>query len=198
MQGARKLLITQVTDHFNTNILQFLHEKLILLLQFITGIFTYLPEKFLHFLHEKLILLLHSITGIFTYLSEKFDEIFPPETRSETVQHWLHILLTVVIPACLAIFVFCLCFRFLSQVFLCCCRFCCWCCATAFRMICWSFSQVIGAVSQCCCCCFQHSGYVGKMMKAPGRAGVVMLRATFEASPRLYFMGLRAGQPLVS
>lgn len=159
--------MTQATDHFNLNILQFLHEKLILLLQFITGIFTYLPEKFLNFLHE---------------------------IRSETVQHWLHILLTVVIPACLAIFVFCWCLPLLSQVFLCCFHLICRFCATAFTVIFWSCSQVVGAVSQCFCCCFRHSGNVGKMMKAPGQAGVFMLRATFEASPKLYFSALRAGQ----
>ncbi|ONK60630.1 uncharacterized protein A4U43_C08F20750 [Asparagus officinalis] len=38
----------------------------------------------------------------------------------------------------------------------------------------------------------------GKMMKAPGRMGVTMLRASFEANPLGYFRALRAGGPHLS
>lgn len=34
-------------------------------------------------------------------------------------------------------------------------------------------------------------------MKAPGRDGALMVRSSFEASPKNYFINLRAGKPLV-
>ncbi|KAJ4815441.1 hypothetical protein LUZ62_028007 [Rhynchospora pubera] len=137
MEGIRKFLVTQESDPWKDlkpNIIEFLQEKLTLLLQF--------------------------IPAIFTYLSEKFDEIFPPETRSDTVQRWVNIAVTIVLPVSVVTF-----------MLYCCCK--------------------------CCCRCLGRRGGYGRMMKAPGRGGARMPRASFEASPRDYFINLRAKKPLV-
>jgi len=47
-----------------------------------------------------------------------------------------------------------------------------------------------------CCCCSSGRG-AGKMMKAPGRRGALMPRASFAGNPKGYFSGLRANKPLV-
>ncbi|KAM0838783.1 hypothetical protein ACQ4PT_060739 [Festuca glaucescens] len=56
-------------------------------------------------------------TSLLAALAKKADELFPPETRSETLGQWLHVGITVVLPA---------------LVLLCLAR-CCWrcCCARA-------------------------------------------------------------------
>ncbi|TVU00093.1 hypothetical protein EJB05_54508, partial [Eragrostis curvula] len=56
-------------------------------------------------------------------LARKADELFPPETRSETLRLWLHVAVTVLLPAALGLLV-------LYWIARCCCRCCC-CCARA-------------------------------------------------------------------
>jgi hypothetical protein len=119
-----------------------------------------LKTNILEFLHEKLTLLLHFISTTFTSLSQYFDQIFPPETRQETIHHWIHIAVSVVLPVALAAFL----------VFYCC---------------------------RCCCRSSGRSRGYGRMMTAPGRGGAHMPRVSFEASPRDYFINLRAKKPLV-
>lgn len=104
---------------------------------------------------EKLHQLLLLLENFWGYVLRKFDQVLPPETRSETLNHWLSVGLAVAIP--------------LSLLF--CCLYC------------------------CCRCCRSSGGRV-RMMKTPGRNGLRMPRAPFEANPRTYFRGLRAGQPL--
>ncbi|CAL5085481.1 unnamed protein product [Urochloa decumbens] len=49
------------------------------------------------------------LATLFAALAEKADEVFPPETRSETLRQWLHVAVTVVLPAALgALVLFCL------------------------------------------------------------------------------------------
>ncbi|XP_038975504.1 uncharacterized protein LOC120106603 [Phoenix dactylifera] len=48
-----------------------------------------------------------------------------------------------------------------------------------------------------CCCCRNGGRAAGKMMKAPGRGGPLMPRASFESNPQAYFRGLHAGKDLV-
>ncbi|XP_003562723.1 uncharacterized protein LOC100835813 [Brachypodium distachyon] len=55
-------------------------------------------------------------TGLLAALSEKADELFPPETRSETLGRWLHVAFTVAAPAALG-----------ALALFCCCRCCCCC-----------------------------------------------------------------------
>jgi hypothetical protein len=50
------------------------------------------------------------LATLFAALAEKVDEVFPPETRSETLRQWLHVAVTVVVPAVLG-----------ALVLLCCC-----------------------------------------------------------------------------
>ncbi|CAL9085105.1 unnamed protein product [Musa textilis] len=45
------------------------------------------------------------------------------------------------------------------------------------------------------CCCFFFR-LAGKTMKAPGRKGLRILRATFESDPKRYFSDLRANGPM--
>lgn len=45
-----------------------------------------------------------------------------------------------------------------------------------------------------CCCCRRRTG---RMMRAPGRHGALMPRASFEGDPRGYFINLRAKKDLV-
>ncbi|CAN6206018.1 unnamed protein product [Urochloa humidicola] len=58
------------------------------------------------------------LATLFSALAEKVDELFPPETRSETLRQWLRVAVTVVLPAALgALVLFCL-----ARCF---CRCCC-------------------------------------------------------------------------
>nr|CAB3458561.1 unnamed protein product [Digitaria exilis] len=61
------------------------------------------------------------LAALFAALGDKVDELFPPETRSETLRQWLHVAVTVVLPAALG-----------ALVLLCVAR-CCWrcCCGRA-------------------------------------------------------------------
>lgn len=61
------------------------------------------------------------LAALFAALAEKVDEVFPPETRSETLRQWLHVAVTVVLPAVLGFLV------------LCCVGRCCWRCCCAGR-----------------------------------------------------------------
>ncbi|OEL25269.1 hypothetical protein BAE44_0013714 [Dichanthelium oligosanthes] len=58
------------------------------------------------------------LSTLFSALSNKVDELFPPETRPETVRQWLHVAVTVVLPAALGALA-------LFYVARCCCRCCC-------------------------------------------------------------------------
>ncbi|KAL6611384.1 hypothetical protein ACP70R_039312 [Stipagrostis hirtigluma subsp. patula] len=58
------------------------------------------------------------LATVLAALARKADELFPPGTRSETLRSWLHVAVTVVLPASLgALALFCLA--------RCCCRCCC-------------------------------------------------------------------------
>ncbi|XP_002460991.1 uncharacterized protein LOC8081537 [Sorghum bicolor] len=58
------------------------------------------------------------LATLFAALAEKADEVFPPETRSETLRQWVHVAVTVVVPAVLGALV-------LRCVARCCWRCCC-------------------------------------------------------------------------
>ncbi|CAO1939432.1 unnamed protein product [Urochloa humidicola] len=58
------------------------------------------------------------LATLFAALAEKADELFPPETRSETLRQWLHVAVTVVLPAALGALV-------LFYLARCCCGCCC-------------------------------------------------------------------------
>ncbi|PWZ40767.1 hypothetical protein Zm00014a_037158 [Zea mays] len=57
------------------------------------------------------------LAALFAALAEKADEIFPPETRSETLRQWMRVAVSVVIPALVVALVLCCCWR-------CCCCAC--------------------------------------------------------------------------
>ncbi|CAL5061733.1 unnamed protein product [Urochloa decumbens] len=61
------------------------------------------------------------LATLFAALAEKADELFPPDTRSETLRQWLHVAVAVVLPAALG-----------ALVLLCVAR-CCWRCCCARR-----------------------------------------------------------------
>ncbi|GAB4840149.1 hypothetical protein Ancab_020912 [Ancistrocladus abbreviatus] len=50
----------------------------------------------------------------------------------------------------------------------------------------------------CCCkkCCCRGGRRSVRMMRAPGREGVVIPRNVFARNPMLYFQNLRAGRPI--
>ncbi|CAN6176125.1 unnamed protein product [Urochloa humidicola] len=107
------------------------------------------------------------LTTLFAALAEKVDELFPPGTRSETLRQWLHVALTVALPAALGALVL----FYLARCFWrCCCG---------------------------CCCARGARGGAGRLMVAPGRGGARMPRGVFESNPRGYFRDLRAQKPLV-
>ncbi|WOK98452.1 hypothetical protein Cni_G07164 [Canna indica] len=114
------------------------------------------------FFKEKLRQLLHVFHDALGFLAEKVDQVFPPETREETLHQWLDFGLRVVLPVVVV----------LLLLYCCCC------------------------LGRRCCCGGGRRG-LGRMMKAPGRHGARMPRATFEASPRDYFSDLRANKNLV-
>ncbi|RLN35252.1 uncharacterized protein C2845_PM03G12380 [Panicum miliaceum] len=41
------------------------------------------------------------LAALFSALARKVDELLPPETRSETLRRWLHVAVTVALPAAL-------------------------------------------------------------------------------------------------
>ncbi|ONM25171.1 uncharacterized protein [Zea mays] len=49
------------------------------------------------------------LAALFAALAEKADEIFPPETRSETLRQWMRVAVSVVIPALVVALVLCCC-----------------------------------------------------------------------------------------
>lgn len=52
------------------------------------------------------------LAALFAALAAKVDELLPPETRSETLRQWLHVAVTVVLPAVLgALVLHCCCGR---------------------------------------------------------------------------------------
>ncbi|RCV13897.1 hypothetical protein SETIT_2G383200v2 [Setaria italica] len=59
------------------------------------------------------------LATLFSALAKKVDELLPPDTRSETLRQWLHVAVTVVLPAALG-----------ALVLLCVAR-CCWRCCCA-------------------------------------------------------------------
>ncbi|KAF7014881.1 unnamed protein product [Triticum aestivum] len=58
------------------------------------------------------------LAGLLAALAKKADELFPPETRSETLAQWVRVGVTVVLPAALGALV-------LFWLARCCCRCCC-------------------------------------------------------------------------
>ncbi|XP_020244519.1 uncharacterized protein LOC109822701 [Asparagus officinalis] len=127
-------------------------------------------ESPLNFLHEKLQQFLH-------FLAHILNQVLPPETRAQTLHHWAHLGLTVILPVSLV----------LLCLYRCCCGPRCFCC--------------------CCCCSkpeeereefgFDAIDYdIMRMMKAPGRNGALMPRDLFEGNPREYFIDLRAKKQL--
>ncbi|XP_037488908.1 uncharacterized protein LOC119367528 [Triticum dicoccoides] len=58
------------------------------------------------------------LAGLLAALAKKADELFPPETRSETLAQWVRIGVTVVLPAALGALV-------LFWLARCCCSCCC-------------------------------------------------------------------------
>ncbi|URD98497.1 hypothetical protein MUK42_31470 [Musa troglodytarum] len=89
--------------------------------------------------------------------------------------------------------------------------FLCYCLKGTFNTIVFVASTVIKAFTYCLkgafkmvtspatlfrrCCCFFFRG-AGKTMKAPGRNGLRIPRATFEFDPKRYFLDLRADAPM--
>ncbi|URD96735.1 hypothetical protein MUK42_31455 [Musa troglodytarum] len=89
--------------------------------------------------------------------------------------------------------------------------FLCYCLKGTFNTIVFVASTVIKAFTYCLkgafkmvtspatlfrrCCCFFFRG-AGKTMKAPGRNGLRIPRATFEFDPKRYFLDLRANAPM--
>ncbi|EHA8591371.1 hypothetical protein COCNU_scaffold046694G000010 [Cocos nucifera] len=143
MEGTRKLLVEKVTN--------------------VEGV-EELKRGVIDFLKEKFVQLLHLLDDFGRFFTEKVDQLLPPATRAETLNRWLHVGLTVVLPAGLALLFLYYCFR-------CCCR---------------------------SCCRRGRAGWAhGKMMKAPGRDGLLMPRDSFESNPLSYFRDLRAGKDLV-
>ncbi|PUZ72852.1 hypothetical protein GQ55_2G428400 [Panicum hallii var. hallii] len=58
------------------------------------------------------------LAALFSALARKVDELLPPETRSDTLRQWLHVAVTVALPAALGVLV-------LFYVARCCWRSCC-------------------------------------------------------------------------
>ncbi|XP_010936430.1 uncharacterized protein [Elaeis guineensis] len=120
-----------------------------------------LKRGVIDFLKEKFVQLLHLLDDFGRFFTEKVDQLLPPATRAETLNRWLHVGLTVVLPVAL------------SLLFL----------------------------YYCCRCCCRGGGAAGRaagrMMKAPGRGGRLMPRASFEGNPQSYFRDLHAGKDLV-
>ncbi|WVZ66647.1 hypothetical protein U9M48_015837 [Paspalum notatum var. saurae] len=53
--------------------------------------------------------LLSYVAALFSALATKVDDLFPPDTRSEALGWWLHVAVTVVLPAALgSLLLFCL------------------------------------------------------------------------------------------
>ena len=75
-------------------------------------------EKVKDFIQQTLTLILHFLRNTVDFFTKKFDELLPPDTRDETLKHWLHVGLTIVLPILLILlFLYCCC--------RCCCRCCC-------------------------------------------------------------------------
>ncbi|KAK1297492.1 hypothetical protein QJS10_CPB15g01657 [Acorus calamus] len=127
-------------------------------------------ENFIDTALQKLKEVLLFLCNLGGYALKKIDEIFPPETRSETLHRWIHVGKSVVLPVAVGLVVLCI--------------FCRCCLPSLWRSICGCFRDF------CCCCCRRMRKV--KMMKAPGRRGYVIPRSMFESDPRGYFRGLHA------
>ncbi|KAK1305879.1 hypothetical protein QJS10_CPA10g01774 [Acorus calamus] len=117
------------------------------------------------------------------YALKKIDEVFPPETRSETLHRWIEVSKSVVLPVAVGLVVL--------YFFFCCIFPILWIC------VCICFSSLWRCIFGCfrgfCCSGMRKV----KMMKAPGRWGHMMPRSRFESDPRGYFRGLRGDIDLV-
>ncbi|KAK8936478.1 hypothetical protein KSP39_PZI012076 [Platanthera zijinensis] len=147
-----------------------------------------LPEAYTKtigdFLLEKLHKLIRLLGDLFTIFRRKADEIFPPETRAETLSRGIHVFLTVVLPVSLVFLcLYCCCFRR---------RGCCCGCFRRRGCFCGCFRR-----RGCCCGCFRRWFSGDRMMRAPGRPGRYMPRSSFEADPRNYFANLHAKKDLL-
>ncbi|KAH7689946.1 hypothetical protein IHE45_02G015000 [Dioscorea alata] len=152
-------------------------KKLIIIRQVVGGEEGEVKEKAKDFIQQTLTLILHFLGNLVDFFTKKLDELLPPETRDETLKHWLHIGLTIVLPILLIL------------LFLyCCCCSCLHCCSLFFRASIKMTKACCRSCHRCCICCFRGSR---KMMKAPGRHGTLMPRNSFEANTRGYFRDLR-------
>ncbi|ONK60538.1 uncharacterized protein A4U43_C08F19650 [Asparagus officinalis] len=116
--------------------------------------------------------------SIWGLLVEKWSLIQPD---SETLHHWLRVGLTRFLPIALLLLLLSLCAY--SRCF----------CFPSFLGGCFRGLLLLAAPAAS-----RFLRGTGKMMKAPGRMGVTMLRASFEANPLGYFRALRAGGPHLS
>lgn len=177
-------------------------KKLIIIRQVVGGEEGEVKEKAKDFIQQTLTLILHFLGNLVDFFTKKFDELLPPETRDETLKHWLHIGLTIVLPILLILlFLYCCCcsclhcfsycihfFRVSIEMMMTCCRSCLGCFSHFFRASIKMTKACCRSCHRCCMCCFGGST---KMMKAPGRHGTLMPRSSFEANPKGYFRNLR-------
>ncbi|KAK1296009.1 hypothetical protein QJS10_CPB15g01655 [Acorus calamus] len=148
-------------------------------------------ENFIDIALQKLKEALLFLCNLGGYALKKIDEVFPPETRSETIHHWIDVGKSLVLPVAVGLVVlyfFCYC---IFPMMCSCVYGCCSCLPNLWRCICGCFMACWSCFRGFCCCCCRGMRKV-KMMKAPGRRGYMMPRSRFESDPRGYFRDLHA------